>query len=190
MGLITFVKVGNITNLSDARYCAGMGVDDIGFCTDRNSQSYIQPSLANSILEWVSGVNIVAEGIPSDEDSYSFDKIQVGLGEVHPDPSIPKIITLTVSDIKKELTIPENTEYIVVDGTDNEIPGADLEIVNELTKKHKVVLGFGFNTENVKPILTKIKLFGIAMNGSAEIRPGFNDYDELADILELLSDED
>ena len=27
MPLKTFVKVGNITNLSDARYCAGMGVD-------------------------------------------------------------------------------------------------------------------------------------------------------------------
>jgi phosphoribosylanthranilate isomerase len=31
MPLKTFVKVGCITNLSDARYCAGMGVDMLGF---------------------------------------------------------------------------------------------------------------------------------------------------------------
>ncbi len=37
MALKTIVKVGNITNLSDARYCAVMGVDMLGFCLNKQS---------------------------------------------------------------------------------------------------------------------------------------------------------
>ena len=41
MSLQTFVKVGEITNLSDARYCAGMGVDLLGFNVVENTPGYV-----------------------------------------------------------------------------------------------------------------------------------------------------
>lgn len=31
MALKTFVKISGVNNLSDARYCAGMGVNQLGF---------------------------------------------------------------------------------------------------------------------------------------------------------------
>ena len=71
MALKTFVKVGNITNLSDARYCAGMGVDQIGFNIDPANSSYTEQDDLDSIRAWVSGVEIIAEGqLPDDPESY------------------------------------------------------------------------------------------------------------------------
>ena len=35
--LKTLIKVSNINNLSDARYCAGMGVEMLGFSMDELS---------------------------------------------------------------------------------------------------------------------------------------------------------
>ena len=41
MPLKTIVKVGSITNLSDARYCAGMGVEMLGFNVVAGHESFI-----------------------------------------------------------------------------------------------------------------------------------------------------
>ena len=61
MALKTFVKISNVTNLSDARYCAGMGVDLIGFSIDPDSDFYVSPEKAVEIAEWLAGVEFVAE---------------------------------------------------------------------------------------------------------------------------------
>ena len=61
MTLKTFVKVSNITNLSDARYCAGMGVDLLGFNIDPASPSQIGEKDYEEISEWVAGVQFVGE---------------------------------------------------------------------------------------------------------------------------------
>ena len=39
--LSTIVKISQVTNLSDAGYCAGMGVEMIGFMIDEDSESYV-----------------------------------------------------------------------------------------------------------------------------------------------------
>ncbi len=46
MSLNTFVYIRDVDNLSDARYCAGMGVDMIGFRLDRSRKiSWISQNL-------------------------------------------------------------------------------------------------------------------------------------------------
>jgi phosphoribosylanthranilate isomerase len=61
MPLKTLVKVGCITNLSDARYCAGMGVDLLGFRVIAGSEHHIDHTLFQQIRGWLSGPKIVAE---------------------------------------------------------------------------------------------------------------------------------
>ena len=61
MPLKTFVKVGCITNLSDARYCAGMGVDMLGFRAVESQENYIKPSQFQEIRGWIAGPLVVAE---------------------------------------------------------------------------------------------------------------------------------
>jgi phosphoribosylanthranilate isomerase len=61
MPLKTIVKVGNISNLSDARYCAGMGVDMLGFRVIDGLPGYIAPQAFQEIRGWISGPKVVAE---------------------------------------------------------------------------------------------------------------------------------
>ncbi len=56
MSLQTKVKAGNITNLHDARYCAGMGVDWLGFRADT-----VDAVTFKEITHWVSGPQFVLE---------------------------------------------------------------------------------------------------------------------------------
>ena len=45
MGLRTSVIVNGVNNLSDARYCAGMGVDVIGFNLKLDDPNRVQPQM-------------------------------------------------------------------------------------------------------------------------------------------------
>ena len=56
--LKTFVIVGEISNLSDARYCAGMGVDVLGFNINPVEETCVAPETLNEISGWVAGVAI------------------------------------------------------------------------------------------------------------------------------------
>ena len=59
MALKTKVKVGNITNLSDARYCAGMGVDMLGFPVSGTNGLSLEKF--KEINGWVTGPELVLE---------------------------------------------------------------------------------------------------------------------------------
>ncbi|MGB3586848.1 MAG: hypothetical protein WBA23_09925, partial [Tunicatimonas sp.] len=71
MALKTTVKVGSINNLSDARYCAGIGVDILGFCFESSHEKFIEPTTFLALSEWLSGVQYMAE-FPT----YSFQQIE------------------------------------------------------------------------------------------------------------------
>ena len=49
-----------------------------------------------------------------------------------------------------------------------------------------VYLSNGFDASTVNSIVEKTGCTGIVLRGSSEIRPGYKDYDELADMLETL----
>jgi phosphoribosylanthranilate isomerase len=58
MALRMRVKVGGITNLSEARYCAGMGCDYLGF---RIGGKGLSPKEFREITGWVPGPQLVVE---------------------------------------------------------------------------------------------------------------------------------
>ena len=61
MSLKYFVKVGNVNNLSDARYCSAMGVNQLGFkLNDFDNNSSIIDNI-KEIIGWINGVDTVAE---------------------------------------------------------------------------------------------------------------------------------
>lgn len=55
------LKFSSITNLSDARYAAGMWADFIGFNFDPSAVNYIEPNKAKTIIGWINGPTIVGE---------------------------------------------------------------------------------------------------------------------------------
>jgi len=197
MALETLVKVSNITNLSDARYCAGMGVELVGFVMDKFSDDYTPPEKLKEIKSWLAGVQIVGETDASDYDeiaallqSYEIDILQIS------DPTLlPKINALGKPIILKldaESTYLEDylknyntfVEYFLIDG--QELNDFFLYHLKEYAADSAVILGFGITPENVHQLLAETPIKGIALKGSQEIRPGYKDYEELSEILEQL----
>lgn len=197
MALQTLVKVSNITNLSDARYCAGMGVELVGFVMDKFSDDYMPPEKLKEIQSWLAGVQIVGETQSSDYDeiasllnTYEIDILQIS------DPALlPKITALGKPIILKldaDSAYMEDylklynsfVSYFLIDG--QEITDFFLYHLKEYAFDNPIILGFGVTADNVQQILGETPIQGIALKGSHELRPGYKDYDELSEILEQL----
>lgn len=191
MALKTLVKVGNISNLSDARYCAGMGVDLLGFCVTKNAPNFMAPELYQEIRGWVSGPKVVAEagGLQADDigpimENYVPDFFQLPLvefrrfGDVLPLPCLVEI-----TDWEEPLDIPHSDKvaYLVVSG----------EAAKRMPPASRQAFPLLISVESTEELEEKLKypnVKGVSLNGSEEIRPGYKDYGQLADILEALED--
>lgn len=197
MGLKTLVKVGEVTNLSDARYCAGMGVELIGFNLDKSGENYVSLETFTAITGWIEGVHYVAEfenstleEITETLTNYEVAFLQVSTTELvdalmvtHPDKKIILKLETEANDFHQTIeAYSDKVSYILVESTKDTLP----EIK---TPGAPILLGSGVTAESLEHVLSAINPTGIALKGSPEIRPGYKNFDELADILEALETE-
>jgi len=192
MPLKTLVKVGSITNLSDARYCAGMGVDMLGFRVIEGTKDHIDHKLYQQIRGWVSGPKFIAEfyGITEfteiDEILTNFapDYIEVTLQEYldfQRKFSTPFIVKITEVD-----KIPTNETFADVAYWLT----ASLSPMQSIIDTKKPILFEPESNDSVDTALSSQLFSGLSLAGSPEERPGFKNYDELSDILEKLEEQD
>ena len=201
MNLKTFVKVGSITNLSDARYCAGMGVDMLGFCLDQSSEDYLDVDSYKEIVGWVSGPKFVGEFESSDEDyilkmseELKFDFLQVtdlalANALAHDNQVILKIeLSMGQEDqLKSALSdLNDSVKYVLIESAE----ALDNDVIDSLAEIYPILRGFQLQADSIVDEITNANLKGVALKGSTEEKPGFKDYDELADILEALEIDD
>jgi len=192
MALKTFVKVSGVNNLSDARYCAGMGVNQIGFNIEENHANYTDSQSFKELSDWLSGVEFVGEieseksagNIKSLIENYELQAIQV---------SSPELIREALDTGKEVIFYTNSTEEAIVVATEFGaqlsyilLENEDLHSIQDISGYCEVVVASGFNADNLDDILDQFNPKGIALKGSDEIRPGFKDFDEMADILEAL----
>ena len=192
MALRTLVKVGEITNLSDARYCAGMGVELLGFNVQPDSDDFIGPDEFKEITEWVAGVQFVGE-VGNDNldyilqviEEYGFDLIQLPVDSIELKDKIDLPVIVEVDSLEDPLfTDVVKASYYLVTGQ------FETEKLKEVSTKYPILVGAGVFAETVNEQLDVTDIKGVALAGSKEERPGYKDYDELADILEALEIED
>jgi phosphoribosylanthranilate isomerase len=185
MPLRTVVKVGNISNLGDARYCAGMGVDMLGFSVIPGNPGYITPKLFQEIRGWISGPKIVAEiyGIPSPDDlpeilkSYAPDYFELSSVEyrsLSKHLSIPSIVSVTPSDIPQLSQNDAGMAYLQMEAP---VPPAHTPVLLKVT-----------TNENLIEKLGQPPIAGIALSARRDVTPGDETNYELADVLELLDE--
>lgn len=62
------LKLNNITNLHDARYCSAVGIQLLGFNLGRNAGEILDPEEVATIMEWLSGPESVGEFATADLD--------------------------------------------------------------------------------------------------------------------------
>ena len=203
MALQTLVKISNVTNLSDARYCAGMGVEMLGFSMDADTPDYVDPQKFADIRGWVTGVQIVGETNATDPElieqmleTYQPDVLQVDEAAMLPYLStFGKPIVLRVNLAPLTLDQLETLGHSGIAGADYillEHPASlhlddDLKAaIRQLADRHPVLLGAGVTTENVHDVLADLPVRGLALRGGDEERPGNKDFGALMDILEAI----
>lgn len=201
MALATFVKISTVTNLSDARYCAGMGVDAIGFRLEEGQPGYVTPTVFHGITEWLAGVALVGEFLGQDAaqiteiaKEYALDYVQIDHADL-----VPELQTLSAklilrvqpeqmdaNTLESLKSVADQVAFILVE------PEADYsqpDLLGTLAASD-LPLVIGFDVEEQRLDELKAGFKGIALKGTEEEKPGFKDYDELMDILEALEVED
>ena len=192
MALKTKVKVGKITNLSDARYCAGMGVDLLGFPI--GSAHGIDAKKYKEITDWVSGPLIVAEW-PNDTaenmeeviSSYNVDLVEISVQQLQfvntlTKPLIIKLSSEEWAHYRDELLRNKSRiAYLLI--ISSEYVPASLHWKE--IKDFPILLSYTDFNYSIHDLL-ELPIAGIALNGSEEVKPGLKEYTHLSEILEIL----
>ena len=189
MGLKLKVKVGNITNLSDARYCAGMGVDWLGFNVET-----IDLKTYEDITGWVTGPSFVLE-VNQDTaldlvSKYAADSVEIPITRL---PDLDQIhhatifVSLEMKDWitqRDNLIQRKNNLSVVIFKSGLGDDHLENEILQEASLHFDVLMGFPVSLDRI-PDHLRVRV-GYHLQGSSEERPGLKDYQSLADVLESL----
>lgn len=202
------VKVSNVTNLSDARYCAGMGVEMLGFSIDEDSPNYISPKKFEDICSWLAGVILVAETTQTDPQAiistlsnYPVHSVQVEtpalLNYLRSELNLPLILRISadVYDADEISSIFSRYEgevsyFLLESDKETTLTEEWMHALGNLATEYPVLVGFGLDNEIMVSELTeRFPNIGIALRGSEEIRPGYKDFGSMMDILEALEEQ-
>jgi phosphoribosylanthranilate isomerase len=186
MSLITRVKVGNITSLSEARYCAGMGVDFLGF---RVGSGGLTPEVYRDIIGWISVPHLVLEAhrdasITLEEITTHFPGhyIEINKGQLDWLSSSHSFILYVKasewSSISNVLKGKRNVSFIELEADVPELP-----VISTFPLIHRVT-----NSQEMERALSSSAAV-ISLDGSPEERPGLMDYGFVGEVLEALSSE-
>jgi phosphoribosylanthranilate isomerase len=192
------VKISNVTNLSDARYCAGMGVEMLGFSIDEDSPNYISPKKFEDICSWLAGVTLVAETSQTNPEAileslrnYPVHAVQVEspglLSYLHSEldlyeaDEISSILSRYEGDV---------SHFLLESDQDAGLSEQWMQVLGALGEEYAILIGFGLDNEFTVAALTELfPNIGIALRGSDEIRPGYKDFGSMMDILEALEEQ-
>jgi phosphoribosylanthranilate isomerase len=197
MPLKTLVKVGSITNLSDARYCAGMGVEMLGFNVVTGHESFIDAKKYQEIRGWVTGPAVVAEiynlnpeSLSEIVENYAPEYLELAVKDLNILPSeisTPLILKVDEDTFTNQQSVinsrKDQIAHIIIDQSE-----ASAEFITAVSNQFSVLLSPEKDV-NINSVLDALPVKGIALNGSQEIKPGLKDYDHLAEVLELLEEE-
>jgi phosphoribosylanthranilate isomerase len=202
MALKCVVKVSEVNNLSDARYCAGMGVEMIGFCLDENHPRFIELARLREISVWVSGVKVVGEIAGDDVESINYLAEQLKLDYVQLSHAIspdsidrikrPVIFKLdfdpeNIDNISIELqTLSKHVEFFILESRGFDSVRSFEKQLQSWCLQYKIIIAFGIKKEDLDEIVNSIKPYGIGLKGGQEIKPGLKDFEALSEILEAL----
>lgn len=191
MPLKTTVKVSHISNLGDARYCAGMGVEMLGFRVIPGVEDYMPSDVFQDIRGWIAGPAIVAEiyglsganQIKEVIQKYSPDYFELSLEEYRTfarELPLPCIVYLADRKQVSEMRTDENISHAVVDAdlTCQDIASLKVPVFTKITAP-----------DQLKDMINAECYKGVVLECPREIRPGITNYEQLGAILEALEDE-
>ncbi len=201
--VIPRVKICGITRLEDARLCAALGADYLGFIQYPESPRYIDPRDAREIIQWLYGpksVGVFVETPPEEINQIAalagFDLVQVH-GALTPEECaairFPVIKAIQVrhdasAEQLEALMEPfrEVVAYFLLDTYHTDLWGGTGESFNwrvarELAARYPLFLAGGIRADNVVEAIQTMRPYAIDLSSGVEEAPGIKD----ADLLEV-----
>jgi phosphoribosylanthranilate isomerase len=209
MNLKTNVKLGEVTNLSDARFAAGRGAQFVGFALSPEHRNYLSPEKVQEISGWVDGPSLVGEwisGLPEviadTQERLQLDYVQLN----RYDPALASAVSdlcliqcigieawTTTSEIIRQINgVHLCTHHFMLCCDNPDVQEqflskpAHAQLITELCRDYPIILNWNFTKENLAPILEKYNPFGINLKGGTEDKPGLKDFDTLNELMDLL----
>ncbi len=189
------VKVNSITNLSDARYCAGMGVEMIGFSVSEKHARHITTEKVNGITGWLSGVKVVSEAFFGEKpDHLMLHAKSISASVIEIDACMYKplslldfhlILRLNVGEWETvKSRIPDDALlHLMLEKTDL----IHTEAIRAICASKSTLLNLSkLELPEIDTLLTLITPYGVSLDGGNELSPGLSDFEFLAEVLEYL----
>jgi phosphoribosylanthranilate isomerase len=195
--LKTQVKVSSIANLSDARYCAGMGVEWLGFPLQE-----ITVEKFTEIRNWLAGVQIVGEFTKA-----TADQVREAVTTYQPDviefDSSVSLVAIQSIDVSKILRVNIDTDnlpaifaasapyvshFLLVGDSADSLIGMEASI-EIWAAQYPIIVGLDIPESDLDEWVEQSSIQGIGLVAGEEDRPGFRDFTDLMTILEKLETE-
>lgn len=201
-------KFGDVTNLGDARFAAGVGAKLVGFNFDTRHAYHINPLKAHEIIQWLSGPQYVAEYRQCDPEQVralmeliQFDYVLFPFSG-KPDPMtalpVPFIVEIGPEDAADFDAWVDETEHRpeMIQWTDRRA-GAVEELLGDeayqqqlhrLNARFPLLLNLPFVPDNVVEAAAKATPYGMSFQASQEEKVGYNDFGHLIDLVEAFQE--
>lgn len=206
MSLITSVLVRGINNLSDARYCAGMGAEYLTFRLDPTLPNALTAEAMKELGGWVAGIQLVGEFNSMPIADINTIARECGLqyillNRVRPKEElaqlelpvlqlIPWIPDMLPEDVDRRFQQHEGhvAGFVMATPPHEPLTGIQLAHLTEQARSYAIWLAVGFATDSLRQLLTTVNPAGIVLEGGDEIKPGLRDFTEMESVFEELED--
>lgn len=209
------IKANRIGNLTDARYFAAWGVDWLGFCLDPNNPHFMPPPELHAIREWISGPKLVGEfGLQSQNEILeAASLLRLDAIQLDPFAGVPERSSFSNYILIKELVLDaeiasdslldelgkfgSHVDFFILDFYRNRLDWetikehpALLQSLEKFCRAKPTFLSLRFRSDSTEDLLSTLRPYGLAITGGEEERVGVKSFDELDELMELLSPED
>lgn len=188
--------IRGINNLSDARYCAGMGADKLTFVLDPSLPGHLDTKVMKELTGWIAGVELIGE----------FDQLSAPeINALAADCALDAVLlrSYRTPDELAEIAPPvylELTGAELADGP-SALPAGPVGFVSELATdpaadasvllaalaaRVPLWLGPGLHPERARALATGLPLAGLSFPSGDEVKPGLRDFDQLEAVFEAL----
>lgn len=187
--------IRGINNLSDARYCAGMGADKLTFILDPSLPGALDSKTMKELTGWIAGVELIGEfdqltapEINSIAAACALDAVllrqprsEAELAEIAP----PVYVELAVGAVAINPYLSDAPTGWVVELVEP-LTTETLGYLSKIAAQRPLWLGPGLHPEQARELVNLLPLAGIVLPSGDEVKPGLRDFDQLEAVFEAL----
>ncbi|WP_324670553.1 hypothetical protein [Hymenobacter sp. GOD-10R] len=205
MALIIPVLVRGINNLSDARYCAGMGADGLIFTLDPSLPGAVDVATVKELAGWVAGVELIGEfsaTLPVSEINRLVEECglqRVALRQPPTSPlSVPVLLHVPLyllfdkrftEETRAQYTALFPAGFALTSTLDSTLSDEQAATLASIAKHTPLWLRDAITPASLPTLLTQVRPAGLVLEGGDEIKPGLRDFTELEAVFEALEEE-